>query len=66
MTTAYYLTLKRKERAGIFRQQYNDEVKKLIKRKVAKPESKMQAPPAIELPVEVVTRAPVTTTTTNA
>eukprot|EP00351_Strombidinopsis_sp_SopsisLIS2011_P003035 CAMPEP_0116882340 /NCGR_PEP_ID=MMETSP0463-20121206/14546_1 /TAXON_ID=181622 /ORGANISM="Strombidinopsis sp, Strain SopsisLIS2011" /LENGTH=59 /DNA_ID=CAMNT_0004535375 /DNA_START=44 /DNA_END=226 /DNA_ORIENTATION=- len=57
MTTAYYLTLKRKD---------NDEVKKLIKRKVAKPESKMQAPPTIELPAEVVTRAPQTKTTTNA
>lgn len=32
-TTTYYLLFKRKERAAIFRQQYNDEVKKLLKRK---------------------------------
>lgn len=33
VTTTYYLLLKRKERAGIFRQQYNDEVKALLRRK---------------------------------
>ena len=32
-TTSYYLLLKRKERAGIFRQQYNEEVKKLLKKR---------------------------------
>lgn len=36
MTTTYYLLLKRKERAGIFRQQYNEEVKKLLERKTNK------------------------------
>ena len=30
MTTTYYLLFKKKERAGIFRQQYNSEVKKLL------------------------------------
>ena len=32
ITTTYYLLLKRKERAGMFRQQYNEEVKKLLRR----------------------------------
>ncbi len=32
-TTTYYLLFKRKERAAIFRQQYNEEVKKLLKNK---------------------------------
>lgn len=32
-TTTYYLLLKRKERAGIFRMQYNEEVKKLLRRR---------------------------------
>jgi hypothetical protein len=34
LTTTYYLLFKRKERAAIFRKQYNDEVKKLLKNKV--------------------------------
>ena len=32
ITTTYYLLLKRKERAGMFRQQYNEDVKKLLRR----------------------------------
>jgi len=32
ITTTYYLLLKRKERAGMFRQQYNEDVKKLLLR----------------------------------
>lgn len=35
-TTTYYLLFKRKERAAIFRKQYNEEVRDLLKRKVPK------------------------------
>ena len=38
-TTTYYLLLKRKERAGIFRQQYNEDVKKLLQRKKPAPKA---------------------------
>ena len=30
LTTSYYLISKRKERAGIFRQQYKDELKQMM------------------------------------
>ena len=33
LTTSYYLISKRKERAGIFRQQYKDELKQMIGKK---------------------------------
>ena len=33
LTTSYYLIAKRKERAGIFRQQYKDELKQMINKK---------------------------------
>lgn len=36
LTTTYYLISKRKERAGIFRQQYIDEQKRALKKRVAK------------------------------
>lgn len=32
-TTTYYLLLKRKERAGIFRMQYNEDIKKIVNRR---------------------------------
>lgn len=44
ITTTYYLLLKRKERAGMFRQQYNEEVKKLLRR------GKKQAPSPSPVP----------------
>ena len=33
LTTSYYLISKRKERAGIFRQQYKDEMKNMVGKK---------------------------------
>ena len=33
LTTSYYLISKRKERAGIFKQQYKDELKQMIGKK---------------------------------
>ena len=33
VTTTYYLLLKRKERAGIFRMQYNEDIKKIVNRR---------------------------------
>ena len=33
VTTTYYLLLKRKERAGIFRMQYNEDIKKLVNKR---------------------------------
>ena len=33
LTTSYYLISKRKERAGIFRQQYKDELKQMFGKK---------------------------------
>ena len=33
LTTTYYLLFKKKERAAIFRQAYNEDVKKLLRRK---------------------------------
>jgi len=56
-TTSYYLLLKRKERAGIFRQQYNEEVKKLLKKRKpakdgdAKSDNK---PPVKSIPLAVI------------
>lgn len=36
-TTTYYLLLKRKERAGIFRMQYNEDIKKIVNRRKKTP-----------------------------
>ena len=33
VTTTYYLLLKRKERAGMFRMQYNEDIKKLVNKR---------------------------------
>lgn len=42
LTTSYYLISKRKERAGIFRQQYKDELKQMIGNKKKKQEQKQK------------------------
>lgn len=39
LTTSYYLISKRKERAGIFRQQYKDELKQMMNSKKTKKNS---------------------------
>ena len=39
-TTSYYLISKRKERAGIFRQQYKDELKNMLGKKKKRQEAK--------------------------
>jgi hypothetical protein len=52
LTTSYYLISKRKERAGIFRQQYKDELTQMMagkKKKKAAPEPEfvIEAPPVM-------------------
>ena len=42
LTTSYYLISKRKERAGIFRQQYKDELKQIVGKKKKKTEIEEQ------------------------
>lgn len=54
LTTSYYLISKRKERAGIFRQQYKDELKQMMAGK-----KKKKAP--VEEPVDVMATIPVVT-----
>ena len=64
ITTTYYLLLKRKERAGMFRQQYNEDVKKLLRRgkKGPSPTPMLdQTPPAAQPIPERNTPTPVQT-----
>jgi len=49
LTTSYYLISKRKERAGIFRQQYKDELKQMIGNKKKKQEQKQKEKEKLEL-----------------
>lgn len=46
LTTSYYLISKRKERAGIFRQQYKDEMKSVLNKKPPKVEDVSVQEPA--------------------
>ena len=43
LTTSYYLISKRKERAGIFRQQYKDELKQMMAGKKKKKEQQQES-----------------------
>lgn len=42
LTTSYYLISKRKERAGIFRQQYKEELKQMIGKKKEKKQAQQE------------------------
>ena len=63
MTTTYYLLFKKKERAAIFRQAYNEDVKKLLRRK-KQPEAQEASPKKAEVEPEVTSnqKSPVTVT----
>ena len=50
ITTSYYLISKRKERAGIFRQQYKEELKLMFNKKKEKKEAAAAKPAEVKEP----------------
>ena len=57
-TTTYYLLLKRKERAGIFRMQYNEDIKKIVNRRKTKSPAVLEETKQIDLLDTKISPAP--------